>query len=131
MRICICGLHREGAVKKAEEILGIESVNIDYPGMKEDNEYQLFYYAAETFKHFNKTDVIFDGGVFDSTKHYSDSGWVDLQEQVILSAIDNLDNIVIVTKDMDEKNINFCKSYAELYPNKFLFIDNENELVIK
>lgn len=124
MRICICGLHRDGAIKKSEKVLGVESINIDYPGM-EDNEYRLFHYAAETFKHFNKNNVIFDGGVFDVFKNYSDVGWQELQEQVILSAIDNLDKIVIITDGMDDKDIEFCKSYGELYPNKFLIIPNE------
>lgn len=130
MRLCICGLHREGAVKKAEKVLNVESVNINYPGL-EDNEYKFFHYAAETFKYFNKKNIIFDGGIFDDVKLYSDSGWADLQEQIIFSVIGNVDNIIIITEGMDEKIVDFCKSFKELYPDKFLIINNESEFDIK
>lgn len=129
MRLCICGLHREDAVKKAESVIGVESVNVNYPGM-EDDQYRLFHHAAETFKYFTKDNVIFDGGVFDDFKFYSDQGWTDLQEQVILSAISNLDKIVIVTEGMDYKNIEFCKSFEELYQDKILTVQTANDFSI-
>lgn len=129
MRICVCGLHREDAVKKLESAFETESVNVNYPGM-EDNQYKLFHQAAETFKHFDKADVIFDGGVFDDFKFYSDQGWADLQEQVILSAISNLDKIIIITEGLDEKTIEFCKSFKELYQDKILVIPTANDFSI-
>lgn len=120
MRIVVCGKHREDVVKKIESEYGVDSINLSYPGM-DDNNYSLFEYAAETFKHFNKNNVIFDGGVFDSFKFYSDEGWRDLQEQVILSSICNVDRIIIVKDEMNEKEIEFCDFFVNLYPEKIIY----------
>lgn len=131
MRICICGLHREDAVKKAEDALGVESVNVDFPGMESEPN-KLFYNAALSFKYFEKNNVVFDGGVFDEDnfKLYADVGWAELQEQIILSVIANLDYIVIIKEGMDEKRVKFCQSFADIYPNKFVMINTGSELEI-
>lgn len=130
MRLCICGLHRDGAVKMVEEKLNVESINVDFPGM-EDSEYKLFHHAAETFKYFDKKNVVFDGGVFDDIKFYSDQGWTDLQEEVIHSSVMNLDKIVIITEGMNDKLVELFESFKELYQDKIQIVNNENEFSIR
>ena len=127
MRITICGPQREHAVKKVEKVLGVNSISPIYPGMENDN-YKLFSYAADTFKHFpdkqSNYNVVFDGGVFDEFVFYVDEGWTDLQEQVIISAIQNVDYVIVITAGMDEKSFKFCQSFAEMFPKKLLLTDN-------
>lgn len=131
MRICICGKHREDAVKKAEEALGVNSVNVDFPGT-EIEQNKLFHNAALSFKYFEKENVVFDGGVFDEDNYklYVDLGWADLQEQIVLSVITNLDYIVIITEGMDDRRVKIYNDYAELYPNKFLILESANDFEI-
>lgn len=131
MRICICGKHREDAVKKAEEALGVNSVNADFPGT-EIEQHKLFHNAALSFKYFEKENVVFDGGVFDEDNYklYVDLGWADLQEQIVLSVITNLDYIVIITEGMDDRRVKIYNDYAELYPNKFLILESANDFEI-
>ena len=131
MRICICGKHREDAVKKAEKALGVNSVNVDFPGT-EIEQHKLFHNAALSFKYFEKENVVFDGGVFDEDNYklYVDLGWADLQEQIVLSVITNLDYVVIITEGMDDRRVKIYNDYAELYPKKFLILESANDFEI-
>ena len=84
----------------------------------ETTNFPVVDYVASSFKHVNTPNVIYSGGVFDNYQYFEDDGKDDVQEQLILSYINNVDKIVVVIDDMSQKLIETINSYKKLFPEK-------------
>lgn len=128
MRISICGPNRNGAILKAEGVLGVKSID---PCVTNEIP-AIIDLAAETYNHFDDENFILDGCPFDYLSKYND-GYFDVFEQVAINSLMNLDYVVVITMDMDKDTKKMYEYYAKIYPDKFHFYssDVDFEVTIK
>lgn len=127
MRISISGVDRKKAVEMLEQKLNVNAI---VPFM-ESKDYAILDYAAETYKYFGNKDVVFDGSVLDAIRDFGDSGFNDLQEQIVLNSLSNLDRVYVILPVTDsDDNVSYknYRTYAELCPNKVFIIHSEKEI---
>lgn len=110
MRIAICGPHKDEAFLKAQSVLKTT--------VKEPKEYDIISQAAETYKYFDETNVIFCGSPFDYLALDPVEGVDDVYEQIAISSLENVDYIAVIAMDMDKHQLDIYKEYQELFPNK-------------
>ena len=110
MRIAICGPHTNEAFLKAQSVLKTT--------VKEPKEYDIISQAAETYKYFDETNVIFCGSPFDYLALDPVEGVDDVYEQIAISSLENVDYIAVIAMDMDKHQLEIYKEYQELFPNK-------------
>ena len=110
MRIAICGPHKNEAFLKAQSVLKTT--------VKEPKEYDIISQAAETYKYFDETNVIFCGSPFDYLALDPVEGADDVYEQIAISSLENVDYIAVIAMDMDKHQLEIYKEYQELFPNK-------------
>lgn len=131
MRIAVCGPHRDGVIKSVESSL---HTNVVKPwNVGADGKFTIVDLAAETYKHFDEKNVVFDGCAFDFIGSDADEGYNEVYEQVALGTLVNLDYIVVITRDMDRNLVKAYNDYAKVYPDKFIIYsaENEFELVVR
>lgn len=122
MRISICGPLAESAITKAEGVLGV-SVKLPW-------QESIIDYAAETYKYFNKQNVIFKGSAFDFLTSELEEGYDDVYEQIALDTLNNVDYIAVITMDMNKQLLKVYKEYQELYPDKFHIYSSPTEFEV-
>lgn len=110
MRISITGPLKDEAIVKAERALVTEA--------KKPFEESLIDQAAETYKYFSETNVIFSGSPFDYLSNDLQEGYDDMYEQICLDTLNNVDYIAVIAMDMDKNQLDIYKEYQKLYPNK-------------
>ncbi len=110
MRISITGPLKNEAILKAENTLKVEA--------KEPWKYEILDQAAETYKYFNESNVVFIGSPFDYLALNPTEGYDDLYEQICIDSLNNVDYVAVITMDMDKHQLDIYKEYQKLFPNK-------------
>ena len=129
MRIAVCGPNKKSVILRVEESLNAQ---VKHP-WSINGESTIIDIAAETYKYFDETNVIFDGSAFDYLGKENDEGYNDVYEQIALNTLVNLDYICVITLDMDKNTLKMYDEYSKLYPGKFYFYtsDTDFEIVMK
>ena len=110
MRIAITGPLSGEAISKAESILKVE--------VKKPWQATILDQAAETYKYFNETNVVFSGSPFDYLALEPVEGYDDLYEQICIDSLNNVDYIAVITMEMDKHQLDIYKEYQSLFPDK-------------
>ena len=124
MKIAISGSNRQELVKNLESQLGVTAIS---PSSVEPLD--IYNLAAMTYGNYEDVMTLYDGSVFDAFKFYEDERYREFQEQVILSAIYNLNIIVINTDGMSDELRNIIQGYSNLFPQKFRFVDKDTQTI--
>ena len=112
MRIAITGPLKNEAITKAESVLNTTA--------KTPWENTILDQAADTYKYFNETNVIFSGSPFDYLALDPVEGYDDLYEQMSIDSLNNVDYIAVITMDMDKRQLDIYKEYQKLFPDTHL-----------
>ena len=110
MRIAITGPLKNEAISKAERTLNVEA--------KTPWQATILDQAAETYKYFNESNVIFGGSTFDYLALDPVEGYDDLYEQICIDSLNNVDYIAVITMEMDRHQLDIYKEYQSLFPDK-------------
>lgn len=114
MRIAVSGVARQSAIEKLEKELNVVALS-----KSADTGNELIDYAAESYLHFDKSDVLFDGTVLDVTDFGSShEGVIEVYEQIIISALLNYDRVFVVTDGMDNDRVVLLSAIAALVGNQ-------------
>jgi hypothetical protein len=122
MRIAITGPLKNEAVAKAESVLNTTA--------KSPWETKILDYAAETYKYFNESNVIFSGSPFDFLALDPVEGYDDLYEQMSIDSLNNIDYLAVITMDMDKHQLDIYKEYQKLFPNKIYLYSSPAEFEV-
>ena len=125
MKIAVCGNDRENVIKRLEKILRTEAVR-----PKLDTEHSIVNMAEETYGQTKRKNVVYDGCVLEYLKPGLNEEFFDVYEQIALTSLVNIDKIFVVTKGMDEDELNMYKEYTEFLDGKINFVTDENEVVL-
>lgn len=123
MRIAITGPLSGEAISKAESILKVE--------VKKPWQATILDQAAETYKYFNESNVIFEGSTFDYLAIEPAEGYDDLYEQICIDSLNNVDYIAVITMDMDRHQLEIYKEYQKLFPNKIYLYSSPVEFEVR
>jgi hypothetical protein len=123
MRIAITGPLSGEAISKAESILKVE--------VKKPWQATILDQAAETYKYFNESNVIFEGSTFDYLTLEPAEGYDDLYEQICIDSLNNVDYIAVITMDMDRRQLEIYKEYQKLFPNKIYLYSSPVEFEVR
>lgn len=123
MRIAITGPLKNEAILKAESTLKVEA--------KEPWKWQIVDQAADTYKYFNETNVIFNGSPFDYLIAGLVEGYDDLYEQICIDSLNNVDYIAVITMDMDKHQLDIYKEYQKLFPEKIYLYSSPVEFEVR
>lgn len=125
MKIAVCGNDRENVIKRLEKILRTEAVR-----PKLDTEHSIVNMAEETYGQTKRKNVVYDGCVLEYLKPGLNEEFFDVYEQIALTSLVNIDKIFVVTKGMDEDELNMYKEYTEFLDGKINFVTDENEVIL-
>ena len=125
MKIAVCGNDRENVIKRLEKILRTEAVR-----PKLDTEHSIVNMAEETYGQTKRKNVVYDGCVLEYLKPGLNEEFFDVYEQIALTSLVNIDKIFVVTKDMDEDELNMYKEYSEFLDGKINFVSDEKEVIL-
>ena len=125
MKIAVCGNDRENVIKRLEKILRTEAVR-----PKLDTEHSIVNMAEETYGQAKRKNVVYDGCVLEYLKPGLNEEFFDVYEQIALTSLVNIDKIFVVTKGIDEDELNMYKEYTEFLDGKINFVTDENEVVL-
>ena len=125
MKIAVCGNDRENVIKRLEKILRTEAVR-----PKLDTEHSIVNMAEETYGQTKRKNVVYDGCVLEYLKPGLNEEFFDVYEQIALTSLVNIDKIFVVTKGIDEDELNMYKEYSEFLDGKINFVTDENEVVL-
>ena len=123
MRIAITGPLNNEAITKAENVL---NTKVKTPWGK-----QIIDCAAETYKYFDESNVIFEGSPFDFLTLDPVEGYDDLYEQICIDSLNNVDYIAVITMDMDKHQLDIYKEYQKLFPNKIYLYSSPVEFEVR
>ena len=123
MRIAITGPLSGEAISKAESILKAE--------VKRPWQATILDQAAETYKYFNESNVIFGGSAFDYLTPEPVEGYDDLYEQICIDSLNNVDYIAVITMNMDRHQLEIYKEYQKLFPNKIYLYSSPVEFEVR
>ncbi len=125
MKIAVCGNDRENVIKRLEKILRTEAVR-----PKLDTEHSIVNMAEETYGQTKRKNVVYDGCVLEYLKPGLNEEFFDVYEQIALTSLVNIDKIFVVTKGIDEDELNMYKEYTEFLDGKINFVTDENEVIL-
>ena len=125
MKIAVCGNDRENVIKRLEKILRTEAVR-----PKLDTEHSIVNMAEETYGQTKRKNVVYDGCVLEYLKPGLNEEFFDVYEQIALTSLVNIDKIFVVTKGMDEDELNMYKEYSEFLDGKINFVSDEKEVIL-
>jgi nucleoside-triphosphatase THEP1 len=134
MRIALCGNPEDvkTLVQRTEDYCSENNIPVKEVKTDLRNEgFLVVDYASETFRWFKEDNVLFNGSVFDGLMLFDTTGYTELQEQIILSALQNLDFVVFLSDKMPDYITKQVKSYQELYPQKIEIFDNVDDVIIR
>lgn len=123
MRIAITGPLMKEAILKAESVLNTTA--------KTPWEFKIVDQAADTYKYFNETNVIFSGSPFDYLAKDQAEGYDDLYEQICIDSLNNVDYIAVITMDMDKRWLDIYKEYQKLFPDKIYLYSSPTEFEVR
>ena len=123
MRIAIVGPRKDEVILKVENAFNAK--------VKSPSEANIINYAAETYKYFDETNVVFSGSPFDFLALDPVEGVDDVYEQICITSLVNLDYIAVIAMDMDRHQLDIYKEYAELYPNKIYIYSTPAEFELR
>ena len=123
MRIAITGPLSGEAISKAESILKVE--------VKKPWQATILDQAAETYKYFNETNVVFSGSPFDYLALEPVEGYDDLYEQICIDSLNNVDYIAVITMEMDKHQLDIYKEYQSLFPDKIYLYSSPVEFEVR
>ena len=123
MRIAITGPLKNEAITKAESVLNTTA--------KTPWEFKIVDQAADTYKYFNETNVIFSGSPFDYLAKDQAEGYDDLYEQICIDSLNNVDYIAVITMDMDKRWLDIYKEYQKLFPDKIYLYSSPTEFEVR
>lgn len=123
MRIAITGPLKNEAIAKAELTLNTKA--------KEPWEYTIMDQAADTYKYFGETNVVFCGSPFDYLALDPTEGYDDLYEQICIDSLNNVDYIAVITMEMDKHQLEIYKEYQKLFPNKIYLYSSPVEFEVR
>ena len=123
MRIAIVGPRKDEVILKVENAFNAK--------VKSPSENNIINYAAETYKYFDETNVVFSGSPFDFLALDPVEGVDDVYEQICITSLVNLDYIAVIAMDMDRHQLDIYKEYAELYPNKIYIYSTPAEFELR
>lgn len=127
MRIAITGAGREGAVEKIENVFNSKAVKPEFVS----ESYPIIDYAAVTYVDYpDKRNVAFDGCVLDVIKDYTGEGYNDVIEQIAISSLSTLDQVVVITKDLTPEALKMYKEFADMLPDKFVLYHSEKDFEV-
>lgn len=110
MRIAICGPRKDEVIVKVESVFNTKA--------KHPFECGIIDYAAETYKYFDETNVVFEGSAFDFLALEQTEGYDDVYEQTAINSLENLDYIAVIAMDMDRKQLKIYEEYQKYFPEK-------------
>lgn len=125
MKIAVCGNDRENVIKRLEKILRTEAVR-----PKLDTEHSIVNMAEETYGQTKRKNVVYDGCVLEYLKPGLNEEFFDVYEQIALTSLVNIDKIFVVTKGIDEDELNMYKEYSEFLDGKINFVSDEKEVIL-
>ena len=125
MKIAVCGNDRENVIKRLEKILRTEAVR-----PKLDTEHSIVNMAEETYGQTKRKNVVYDGCVLEYLKPGLNEEFFDVYEQIALTSLVNIDKMFVVTKGMDEDELNMYKEYSEFLDGKINFVSDEKEVIL-
>ena len=125
MKIAVCGNDRENVIKRLEKILRTEAVR-----PKLDTEHSIVNMAEETYGQTKRKHVVYDGCVLEYLKPGLNEEFFDVYEQIALTSLVNIDKIFVVTKGIDEDELNMYKEYIDFLDGKINFVTDENEVIL-
>ena len=123
MRIAITGPHKNEVITKVESSFG---TNAKYPA-----EANIINYAAETYKYFDESNVVFEGSPFDFLALDPVEGVDDVYEQICINSLENLTYIAVIAMDMDKHQLDIYKEYQELFPEKIYIYSTPTEFELR
>lgn len=123
MRIAIVGPHKSEVISKVELAF---NTNVKSPA-----ETDIINYAAETYKYFDETNVVFEGSPFDFLALDPVDGVDDVYEQICLSSLENLTYIAVIAMDMDKHQLDIYKEYQQLYPEKIYIYSTPTDFELR
>lgn len=123
MRIAIVGPRKDEVILKVENAFNAK--------VKSPSDANIINYAAETYKYFDETNVVFSGSPFDFLALDPVEGVDDVYEQICITSLVNLDYIAVIAMDMDRHQLDIYKEYAELYPNKIYIYSTPAEFELR
>lgn len=125
MRIAICGTDKKSAISKLESVFGVEVKN----PWSVDGKSGIVDYAAETYKYYNETDVLFNGSAFDFLLENEAEGYFDVCEQIAINTLDNVDKIIVMTSGMSDVQLKMYQDYASI-SDKFCLCNSDEDINI-
>ena len=125
MKIAVCGNDRENVIKRLEKILKTEAVR-----PKLDMTHSIVNMAEETYGQAKRKNVVYDGCVLEYLKPGLNEEFFDVYEQIALTSLVNIDKIFVVTKGIDEDELNMYKEYNEFLDGKINFVSDEKEVIL-
>ena len=110
MRIAICGPRKDEVFVRVKSVLNTD--------VKSPKVAEIINQAAETYKYFDETNVVFSGSAFDYLALDPVDGVDDVYEQIAISSLENLDYIAVIAMDMDKHQLEIYTEYQKLFPDK-------------
>lgn len=123
MRIAITGPHKDEAISKAESVLKTT--------VKSPWENTIIDQAAETYKYFDESNVIFSGSPFDYLDVEQTEGYDDLYEQISIDTLANLDYLAVITMEMSKHQYDIYAEYQKLFPDKIYLYGSPAEFEVR
>ena len=123
MRIAVVGPRRNEVILKVEDAFKSSA--------KSPSESTIINYAAETYKYFDETNVVFEGSPFDFLALDPVEGVDDVYEQICVNSLVNLDYIAVIAMDMDRHQLEIYKEYQKLFPNKIYLYSSPVEFEVR
>ena len=123
MRIAIVGPHKNEVISKVEQVFNSDA--------KHPWKSEIIDYAAETYKYFNESNVVFEGSAFDFLALEPTEGYDDVYEQIAINTLGNLDYIAVIAMDMDKLQLKIYEEYQKLFPNKIYIYSTPVEFEVR
>lgn len=123
MRIAIVGPHKSEVISKVELAF---NTNVKSPA-----EMDIINYAAETYKYFDETNVVFEGSPFDFLALDPVDGVDDVYEQICINSLENLTYLAVISMDMDRHQLEIYKEYQKLFPDKIYIYSTPTDFELR
>ena len=127
MRIAVCGPHRAEVISNVESSMNTTAKQ----PWSVNGESSIIDYAADTYKYFNESNVIFDGSAFDFLAKSNAEGYDDVYEQIAIDTLSNLNYIAVIAMGMDNSTLNVYKEYQKLFPGKIYIYSTPAEFELR
>lgn len=125
MKVTVIGEGREDGIKRLESLLKTEAVRVRIEG-----EHPIINVARESYGNNKRKNVVFDKCVTEFLDDSLEETLYDVYEQIALNSLEFLDMVFVITEGMDDETAESYKTYSEMFPGKFRFVKNADEIVL-